>query len=277
MNPKIDFTNEKRIFKRRTDIHYSLLKQELLEDAFNMTKTLKVQSIDDLIKIKHITNSFTDEFFNNDFYDNVQCLVEDDDGILIKTFSGERRIKKFETKFGLVMTVDRGEWIGELYNMTECGAEQAGVGNFISVFEYNDKLYALDTLSHLSMNKGRLHEIRKHEDVFEDIIVFESYDLTFGGYYVEGNYLYFYSNSWDFPGFYRFNLDTNELTLLKKDSFFGIYVESLIKKDNFIYLLGCHNLIRYDLNTQKMDVYITLDYDELERFYEGDIELLIKK
>ena len=76
---------------------------------------------------------------------------------------------------------------------------------------------------------------------------------------------------------YKFNLDNNDLTLLKKDSFFGIYVERLIKKDNFIYLLGCQNLIKYDLNTQKMDFYITLDYDELERYYEGDIELLICK
>lgn len=273
-NPQIDFLNEKKIFKRKEDVDFAIFQQELFEDQLNEIRTLKIQNIDDLIKIKHITNSFTDEFFRN-VYDNTPCLFGDDGKIKIKTFSGEMPIKKFKTKFGLMITVNRGEWRGELYNITEYGAEQAGIGNFISVFEYDGKLYALDTLSHLSINRSKLHEIRKLEDEFEDIIIFESYDLTFGGYYIEENYLYFYSNSWDFPGLYKFNLDNYELTFLKDDSYFGIYVESLIKKDNYIYLLGCYNLIKYDLNTQKIvDVYTNLDNEEFEKYYDGDIDLI---
>jgi len=274
---KIGFSNKKHIFKRKTDINHSIFQQELLEERLNEIKILKIQNLTDLIKIKHITDSFTNEFMRNDSYDfKTSYLFEDNDKIKIKTISGEGRYKKFETKFGLMITVNHGEWYGQAYNITEFGAEQVGIGNFIHVFEYKDKVYALDTLSHLSRNSSRLHEIRKYADKFEDIIVFESDDLTFGGYFIEDNYLYFYSNSWDFPGLYNFNLDSNELNLIKKDSYFGIYVESMIKKDNYIYLLGYYNLIKYDLNIQKIvDIYITLDYDEFEKYYDGNIDLII--
>lgn len=164
---------------------------------------------------------------------------------------------------------------GRLYNITEYGAEHAGSGNFIGLFEYKGILYAVDTLSHLSMNRCRLHEIRKYEDKFEDITIFESYDLTFGGYCIEDNYLYFHSDSWDFPELYKFNLDNNELTLIEEDLSCGIRIKSLIKSNNHIYLLGFFHLIKYDFNTQKRDVYILLDHDELEIFYDGDIDLII--
>lgn len=272
--PLINFLNKKKIFKRRTDIDYARIELESLEDCLNRIKILKIRDVDDLIRIKHSTYSFTDEFMNNDNYNyNTCCLFEDNGKIKIKTIPGEVWYRKFETKFGPMITTDWGEFWGQLHNITEYGAEKAGIGNFIHVFEYADKVYALDTLGH---NKCKLHEIRKYEDTFEDIILFESHVLNFGGYDIEDNYLYFYSNSWDFPGLYKFNLDNNELTLIKKDSYFGIYVESLIKKDNYIYLLGFYNLIKYDLNTQKIRaIYTTLNYNELEKYYDGDIDLII--
>lgn len=276
--PQINFLNKKEIFKRRIDIDYAIHEQELLKDCLNEIKIKKIQNVDDLIKIKQdITDSFTDEFMNDENYDyNTCCLFKDNGQIKIKTIPGEVWYRKFETKFGSMITTNWGEWRGQLHNITEYGAEKAGVGNFIHVFEYADKVYALDTLSHLGGNRCKLHEIKKHEDTFEDIIIFESYDLTFGGYDIEDNYLYFYSNSWDFPGLYKFNLDNNELTLIKKDSYFGIHVESLIKKDNYIYLLGFYNLIKYDLNTQKISaIYTTLNYNELEKFYDGDADSII--
>ena len=277
-NPEIDFENEKKIFQRKTDSEHAILEKEFLENRLDKTKILKIQDFDDLIKIKEtIAYSFNDEFWRDDFYhDNSQFLFKDEnDEIKIKIICGKMSLKKFETKFGTMLLDNHGEWRGSAYNITEFGAEQAGSGNFIGVVEYGDNVYALDTLSHLSIDRSRLHEIRKYDDRFEDITIFESNDLTFGGYYVEDNYLYFYSNSYDFPGLYKFNLDNNELTLIEKDISSGIYVESIIKKDDCIYMLACYNLIRYDLNTQNIvDVYTNLDYDELKKFYDGDIDLL---
>ena len=211
--PEIEFLNEKTIFKRRVDIDFAIFEQELLENRLNKIKIHKIQQIDDLIKINSVTDSFTDEFFDSEYFDYTHCLFTHDDEIKIKTISERISIRKFETSFGLMVSSNRGEWGGQLYNITEYGAEEAGSGNFVGIFEYKDKLYALDTLSHLSMNTCRLHEIKKHENEFEDITIFESDDLTFGGYYLEDNYLYFHSDSWDFPGLYRLKIYLVEFVL----------------------------------------------------------------
>ena len=59
--------------------------------------------------------------------------------------------------------------------------------------------------------------------------------MTISGAFCENNYLYFYSNSFDCNGLYRFNLDNNELKLIHEDLCWMISVNSLLKKDNYIY------------------------------------------
>ncbi|MBR5504020.1 MAG: hypothetical protein IKV87_06230, partial [Methanobrevibacter sp.] len=272
MNPKIDFINEKKIFKRKTDINYSISKQKLLEDQLNKNKVYLIRDIDDLIKIKHITNyHFTDKILRMGYWNKNLYLLKENDKIKIKTVFGIRSVKKFETTIGLIVTDNQDESGGQLYNITEYGAEQVGSGNFTGIFEYKGKLYAIDTFNHLYMCRCRLHEIRKHEDFFEDIILFESYDLTFGAYYIEDNYLYFYSDSCNnIGGLYKFNLDNDELTLIEEDLYGGLSVESLIKSNDYIYLLGFYNLGKYDLNTRKMEVYTTFNNEEFEIIFDGD-------
>lgn len=148
---------------------------------------------------------------------NNSYLFQDNGEIKIKTFNNFIDVNKFETKYGLMITEDNGEWVSYLYNVTENGAEEVAYGNFQHVFEYNNKVYAISSLSHLTSHHSGLHEIRKFDDKFVKITIFRTEDMTISGGFCEENYLYFYSNSFDYNGLYRFNLDNNELELIHKD------------------------------------------------------------
>ena len=149
-----------------------------------------------------------------------------------------------------------------------------GFGSFEYIFEYDDKVYAITTLCHMGYDCS-LHRIIEFEDKYLDLTIFNSWDLDFGGYYAEGNYLYFYSNS-EYNGLYRFNLDTFELNLISKDLCRKIEVNSLLKKDNYIYIYENYNVVEYDLKINEItSIYTNLGYEEIdELLYVGDDKLI---
>ena len=55
--------------------------------------------------------------------------------------------------------------------------------------EYDDKVYAITTLCHMGGYDCSLHRIVEFEDKYLDLTIFNSWDLDFGGYYAEENYL----------------------------------------------------------------------------------------
>lgn len=55
---------------------------------------------------------------------NNSYLFQDNGEIKIKTFNNFIDVNKFETKYGLMITEDNGEWVSYLYNVTENGAEE---------------------------------------------------------------------------------------------------------------------------------------------------------
>lgn len=50
---------------------------------------------------------------------NNSYLFQDNGEIKIKTFNNFIDVNKFETKYGLMITEDNGEWVSYLYNVTE--------------------------------------------------------------------------------------------------------------------------------------------------------------
>ncbi|WP_400230133.1 hypothetical protein [Methanobrevibacter smithii] len=62
--------------------------------------------------------------------------------------------------------------------------------------------------------------------------------------------------------------------LIHKDLCWMISVNSLLKKDNFIYIHGNYNLIKYDLNSKEMEIFTTLEEDQLNTLYLGRFKLI---
>lgn len=273
-SPKITIINEKKIFKRKNDDD-SKFNLEYLEDRLSENKISKVQSLSDLTKIKIIIHSITEEIGTMPLgIGNNSYLFQENGEIKIKTFYNLIDVNKFETKYGLMITEDRGEWGGSLYNVTENGAEKVAYGNFKYVFEYNNKVYATSSISHLGGHRCSLHEIKKFDDKFVDIAISRTEGMTISGAFCENNYLYFYSNSFDCNGLYRFNLDNNELKLIHEDLCWMISVNSLLKKDNYIYIHGNYNLIKYDLNSKEMEIFTNLEDNQLNTLYIGRFKLI---
>lgn len=70
---------------------------------------------------------------------------------------------------------------------------------------------------------------------------------------------------------YRLNLDNNELELIHWKLCSKINVNSLLKENNYIYIYGNYNLIKYDLNTKTYEVFTNLEYGEItdEMYVDG--------
>ena len=269
--PKLKLINERNVFLRNGFNEPIPCKEEEL----NEDKICKIQKLSDLTRTKHVMN-LTEQngYYSVGVGNNCYLFIENDE-IKIKTMEDHLYIKTFDTKYGFMMTENEGEWGGHLYNLTDKGLELAGYGNYIYVFEYNDKVYAITSSSHMGCYECSLYEIKKYDDRFEEITIFEANNLNFAGYYADENYFYFCSDSYYFKGLCRFNLDNNQFEIIEENFFGNILINSLIKKDNFVYIYGNHNIIEYDLNKGNIKTYTNLEYDDLtEYLYVDDVKLI---
>lgn len=280
-SPELNFTNEIKKFYGEDDEKFSM------SEIFGFNKDVdeaiicKIQKLDDLNKVKQMfphLHQLKDNCINNMIGGKCYLFLENGE-IKIKTIKDYIYTKKFNTKFGLIICQDNGEWGGNLSIITNENEEYRFYSinyAFEFVFENNDKVYVLSSLAHLGGYDCSLHEIRKSGDDFEIITIFESEDMYFSGYYVDENYLYFYSND-SFNGLCKFNLEDNQLEIIHSNLCESINVSSLIKKDNFVYIYGDFNIVKYDLNSREIDsIYTNLDYDDIsEYWFVNDNEKLI--
>ena len=280
-SPELNFTNEIKKFYGEDDEKFSM------SEIFGFNKDVdeviicKIQKLDDLNKVKQMfphLHQLKDNCINNMIGGKCYLFLENGE-IKIKTIKDYIYTKKFNTKFGLIICQDNGEWGGNLSIITNENEEYRFYSinyAFEFVFENNDKVYVLSSLAHLGGYDCSLHEIRKSGDDFEIITIFESEDMYFSGYYVDENYLYFYSND-SFNGLCKFNLDDNQLEIIHSNLCESINVSSLIKNDNFVYIYGDFNIVKYDLNSREIDsIYTHLDYDDIsEYWFVNDNEKLI--
>ena len=236
----------------------------------------KVQSVHDLKKSRFMFKNLVQikDNCHSDVGGRCHLFLEDDE-IKIKTVKENIRTKKFNTSLGLITCRDNGEWGGELILAGDDGEYyfDSSIYSFEYVFEYDGKVYAISSLAHLSGRHCSLHEIRKSNENYVLVTIFESNDTYFSGYYAEENYLYFYSNE-HYNGLCRFNLDDNQLEIIRTNLCFTIKINSLVKKDNFIYIYGNYNIVKLDLNScEIVSTYTNLDYDEISEFWFVDKDM----
>ncbi len=272
--PELNYINETKVFERKIDVEYSEFKLELINERFEENKNFEVETVSDFTEINYILYNLTDEigvwpmYIGNEYH-----LFLENGEIKLKTKNEFLSIDKFETSIGTVITENYGEWGGNLYIITEYGAEQAGSGNFNQVFEYNNMVYAISSLSHLSLRRTSLHEIRKYDDYFEDITIFENYGLAISAAFIEDNILYFYSTAEDSNGLYMYNLDNNQLEFIFKLSYPYWMVNSIIKKENYMYLYGNYLIIKYNLETDELLRFTNLKEEDIDELYMNDVKL----
>lgn len=259
--PEFNFIVEKEVFKKKNAYQNHLFSSAL--KSLRDEKICKIQKLSDLKKIKDMFGTIGD---GKHSYWNLgsKCyLFFDDDEIKIKTMKNWISTREFETKFGPMLCQNNGEFGGCLYILYdgEILAIDSWKYSFDSVYEYNDRVFVCEKLTHFG-GSCSLHEIIKEDNQLVLSTIFDCQDLNFAGYYFEDNYLYFYSTHLN-NGLYRLNLDNYELELLHWRLCSKVRVNSLLKKENYIYIYGRYNLIKYDLNTKNYEVFTNLEYDEI--------------
>lgn len=244
--PALNFVDKKVEFKKETEIRYPFLKLEEVQKDLKNERICKVQKLSDLTRIKDKFGIIDD---GKHSYWNLgsDCYLFSDDGeIKIKTIKNKSYINELETEFGLVVCQDVGEWGGSLYlkNNDDVLAIKSSKYSFKGVYEYEDRIFVFVSRFHGFVSSCSLHEIKIEDSQFILDTIFEAKDLSFAGYCFEDNYVYFYSESFDDNGLYRLNLDNYELERIHWRLCSKVSVNSLLKKDNYIYIYGNYNLVK---------------------------------
>ena len=272
--PELNFINEIEEFRGPEDYRFF----GGSGDDNNETIT-KVQSIESLKKLKCMFDGLVQIRNNCHSSPGGKChLFLENDEIKIKTVKDYAYHKEVSTSLGVIGCFNKGEWGGELTLTADDGKEycfKSFTYSFENVFEYEDKVYAISSIAHMLISECALHEIKKEDGKYRIITIFECNDMYFSGYHVEDNYLYFYSNGY-YNGLCRFNLDDNQLEIIHANLCPSIDVVSLMKQDNFIYIYGNYNIVKYDLNSRKIDsIYTNLEYFQIhdDFFVNGDVKL----
>ena len=110
----------------------------------------------------------------------------------IKKISNNYENNKFKTKFGIFYTKNMGEFGGEL--ILPLG--DSLYGNFIQVFDFADKVYAIDSLRHMFIGHFKLYEFNdnSHYSCLYEVgdIFGERNDelLDFNGIYITSDNIY---------------------------------------------------------------------------------------
>ncbi|WP_067040473.1 hypothetical protein [Methanobrevibacter sp. YE315] len=269
--PKLNFTNKVEEFYGADDDKFSM--GGLFGGGRNTGEETicKVQTVHNLKKLKKMFDNVVQRKDNCISPVGYRCyLFLDNDEIKIKTIKNKSYDRMVNTSLGLITCQDKGEWGGSLILITDDGQEyhfDSFSDSFEDIFEYDCKVYAISSLAHLFGRECALHEIKRSNGKYQIATIFKCDDMYFSGYYVDENYLYFYSNE-HYNGLCRFNLDNNQLEIIHTNLCPSIEVNSLIKQDNFIYIHGNYNIIKYDLTTRGIvSIYTNLEYDEISEFW----------
>ena len=269
--PKLDFTNKVEDFYGADDDKF--FAASFLFGGINVEEEIisKVQTVHNLKKLGAMLDNAVEIKDNCQSPVGRECyLFLENDEVKIKTIENKSYGKIVNTSLGSMTVQDKGEWGGSLILITDDDEEyhfDSFSYSFADIFEYKCKIYAISSLDHLGGYECALHEIRKSNGKYQIVTIFESGNMYFSGYYVDGNYLYFYSND-HYNGLCRFNLDNNQLEIIQTNLCPSIEVNSLIKKDSFIYIYGNYNIVEYDLTARKIvSIYTNLEYDEISEFW----------
>ena len=256
---------------------FSKLKSiRLFNMCFKKEKISKIQCIDDLNRIKsqiHLVSrrhGYPSTGFGNGFK-----LFEEDGQIKLKKIE-QYTSNKLNTKYGLVICKNHGEWGGNIFiqsndNVWELNSHHY---SFEYAFEYVGRIFVISTTSHMASYRCGIHEIRKSDNGFELQTLLETDLLDFGAYHKERNYLYFYSNA-KYNGLFRLDLNNMLVEVINLNLCNRIPISSMIKKDKYIYIYGEFNIVKYDLYKRKIEsIYTNLELNQISQYCYADIKLI---
>jgi len=173
-------------------------------------------------------------------------------------------IDAFEVDDGYLVAFNRGEWGGELYWFSKDGKKKYEISKqqITKFIERDDKIYAIEGISHLGMSKGGIIEVKKKKrkwktteylklptapeaaqlDSKNNLVV-----VTSSGIFLDSN-----KNFGVVPSsLLSIDSNANVDTLVKAGMWDYLYPSSLIIQDDIVYIGMKRGVYKFDLVTKK--------------------------
>jgi hypothetical protein len=165
----------------------------------------------------------------------------------------ERNTAELKIDGGNLIGINRGEWGGKLLfipNDKDKKEIEIKEGNIKFVFEFNDKIYFIEGLAHLSYNGGAIFELKKDGENFtyENIMEFDDAPEAFTIY---GNKLLIATHR----NFYVVE-DFNKELIFENTFWSSLYPNSIAVVDNENVYMGIRSgLVKLDLTNKNITFY----------------------
>jgi hypothetical protein len=165
----------------------------------------------------------------------------------------ERNTAELKIDGGNLIGINRGEWGGKLLfipNDKDKKEIEIKEGNIKFVFEFNDKIYFIEGLAHLSYNGGAIFELKKDGENFtyENIMEFDDAPEAFTIY---GNKLLIATHR----NFYVVE-DFNKELIFENTFWSSLYPNSIAVVDNENVYMGIRSgLVKLDLTNKNIRFY----------------------
>ena len=173
-------------------------------------------------------------------------------------------IDAFEVDDGYLVGFNRGEWGGELYWFSKDGKKKYEISKqqITKFIERDDKIYAIEGISHLGMSKGSIIEVKKKKrkwttteylklptapevaqlDGKNNLVV-----VTSSGIFLDSN-----KNFGVVPSrLLSIDSNANVDTLVKAGMWDYLYPSSIIIQDDIVYVGMRKGVYKFDLATKK--------------------------
>lgn len=169
----------------------------------------------------------------------------------VEKFTSDRNTE-LKIKSGILKGFNHGEWGGKLsFQPNDKKEIEIKSGNIKFIFNYNNKIYFIEGLSHMSINEGFLYElqIEKNKFSYKKIIDFEDCPEA---YTIFENNIYVAS----YESFYKIkNLKTD--TIYKDDFWGSLYPNSIALKSEEKVFVGIRGgIVELNLKTKTKKLYV---------------------
>lgn len=175
------------------------------------------------------------------------------DKLEVENFTADRNTE-LKINNGILKGFNHGEWGGKLLFQPNDKNEkeiEIKTGNILFLFNYNNKIYFIEGISHLSINEGFLYELQVEENKFsyKKIITFEDCP---NAYLISNNNIYVAS----YQNFYKIKNLKME-TIYKDDFWGGLYPNSIALKNEEKVFIGIRGgIIELNLKTKTKKLYV---------------------
>lgn len=224
----------------------------LVFQCFNLTSCAQSE-IPKNFKEVVIPKKNSEEIRKLNYSQNEYKVKYENDKLVVENFSPDRNTE-LKINSGILKGFNHGEWGGKLSFQPNDKKEieiEIKTGNILFIFNYNNKIYFIEGLSHMSINEGFLYElqIEKNKFNFKKIIDFkncpEAYTIFENNIYVA-----------TYENFYK--IENLKIETIYKDDFWGsLYPNSIALKSEEKVFVGIRGgIVELNIKTKTKKLYI---------------------